>query len=262
MNKKFVLFCIILLCISLVTGCNEDDAKIETELVFQKGFSTQIELFEGEEMNDSYIMYKGIVDFKNNNVVFFSSDENVVRVEVSSQEFPIYTYFDIIAVSEGEAVIYAQNVDGSVISEPVKITVIKNADISDAPNVLDSETNQTPAQTVDSETEVTESQEESEPVQTTESQIPSHNEPVDTIESQTPSHNEPVAETETKISGDTEPKSEEIAATYILNTNSKKFHLPSCTFVTRMKEENRAQTQSTRDELISQGYEACKTCKP
>lgn len=50
--------------------------------------------------------------------------------------------------------------------------------------------------------------------------------------------------------------------TYILNTSSKKFHTPECSNLNSTKEENKETFTGTREELISQGYEACKTCKP
>lgn len=50
--------------------------------------------------------------------------------------------------------------------------------------------------------------------------------------------------------------------TYILNTNSKKFHLPSCSSATQMKAVNRKEFTGTRDELIAEGYEPCKSCNP
>lgn len=50
--------------------------------------------------------------------------------------------------------------------------------------------------------------------------------------------------------------------TYILNTNSKKFHLPSCTSATQMKAANRQEFTGTRDEVIAEGYEPCKNCNP
>lgn len=49
---------------------------------------------------------------------------------------------------------------------------------------------------------------------------------------------------------------------YILNTNSKKFHLPSCDSVNKMKEENKQEYTGSRDNLISQGYSPCSSCKP
>lgn len=49
---------------------------------------------------------------------------------------------------------------------------------------------------------------------------------------------------------------------YVCNTNTKKFHLPSCNSVNQMKEENRLYTDMSREDLISQGYEPCGNCKP
>ena len=51
-------------------------------------------------------------------------------------------------------------------------------------------------------------------------------------------------------------------AAYILNTNSKKFHLPDCSGASGMKAENRQESTASRAELISQGYEPCGICKP
>ncbi len=49
---------------------------------------------------------------------------------------------------------------------------------------------------------------------------------------------------------------------YILNTNSKKFHLPSCDGVNQMSEKNKKSFTGYKSELISQGYEACGSCNP
>ena len=50
--------------------------------------------------------------------------------------------------------------------------------------------------------------------------------------------------------------------TYILNVNSKKFHLPTCSGAANMKAENREESTLSREELIDQGYTPCGTCKP
>ena len=50
--------------------------------------------------------------------------------------------------------------------------------------------------------------------------------------------------------------------TYILNTSSKKFHLPSCGGVDDIKASNRADFTGTRAEVIAAGYEPCGRCKP
>lgn len=49
---------------------------------------------------------------------------------------------------------------------------------------------------------------------------------------------------------------------YVLNTNSKKFHRPDCSGVASMSPENRQDYTGTRQSLIDQGYSPCGTCKP
>lgn len=49
---------------------------------------------------------------------------------------------------------------------------------------------------------------------------------------------------------------------YILNTNTKKFHYPTCSSVNDMKEKNKQEFFGTRDEAISNGYSPCGRCKP
>jgi len=49
---------------------------------------------------------------------------------------------------------------------------------------------------------------------------------------------------------------------YILNTNSKKFHTPDCHGVQDMKAENRKEYSGTRHSLIDQGYSPCGQCNP
>lgn len=50
--------------------------------------------------------------------------------------------------------------------------------------------------------------------------------------------------------------------TYIMNTNTKKFHYPSCSSVKQMSESNKETFSGSRDELINGGYEPCKNCNP
>lgn len=52
------------------------------------------------------------------------------------------------------------------------------------------------------------------------------------------------------------------SSTFILNTNTKKFHLPSCSSIKRMKDSNKKEFSGSRDEVIAQGYEPCKKCNP
>ena len=50
--------------------------------------------------------------------------------------------------------------------------------------------------------------------------------------------------------------------TYILNTNTKKFHYPSCSSVGDIKEKNKREFTGARDEAIVQGYSPCGKCHP
>ncbi len=53
-----------------------------------------------------------------------------------------------------------------------------------------------------------------------------------------------------------------VEASYILNRNSKKFHLPSCSGASSISEANRQEYTGSRDELLVRGYEPCGSCKP
>ena len=50
--------------------------------------------------------------------------------------------------------------------------------------------------------------------------------------------------------------------TYILNTNSKRFHHPSCSSVESMSSHNRKGFKGSRETLISEGYQPCGQCNP
>lgn len=50
--------------------------------------------------------------------------------------------------------------------------------------------------------------------------------------------------------------------TYVLNTNTMKFHDPECSSVGRMSERNKRTVTASRDEIIAQGYSPCGNCEP
>lgn len=50
--------------------------------------------------------------------------------------------------------------------------------------------------------------------------------------------------------------------TYILNTNTRKFHRTGCSSVNKMSEKNKQTYTGSRDELIAEGYSPCKICNP
>ena len=54
----------------------------------------------------------------------------------------------------------------------------------------------------------------------------------------------------------------DVEASYILNRNSKKFPLPSCSGASSISEANRQEYTGSRDELLVRGYEPCGSCKP
>ncbi len=49
---------------------------------------------------------------------------------------------------------------------------------------------------------------------------------------------------------------------YILNTNTDKFHYPSCSSVDQMSETNKKEMVSTREQIINMGYDPCGRCDP
>lgn len=51
-------------------------------------------------------------------------------------------------------------------------------------------------------------------------------------------------------------------AKYVLNTNTMKFHYPSCSSVADIYLKNRRDVSMSRDEIISMGYNSCKRCHP
>lgn len=53
-----------------------------------------------------------------------------------------------------------------------------------------------------------------------------------------------------------------VSCDYVLNTNSKKIHLPDCSSVEDMNPENRKDYNGTKEELLNQGYSECGFCKP
>ena len=66
-------------------------------------------------------------------------------------------------------------------------------------------------------------------------------------------------ETEAPKDGPVQPSA---GTDYVLNTNTKKFHYPSCKSVKQMSEKNKAFYNGTREEVIAMGYDPCGNCHP
>ncbi len=62
--------------------------------------------------------------------------------------------------------------------------------------------------------------------------------------------------------GDAQADAEEEGTKYILNTNSKKFHIPSCPSVETIAKHNYAEYTGTAEEVEAMGYVGCKRCNP
>lgn len=58
------------------------------------------------------------------------------------------------------------------------------------------------------------------------------------------------------------PEQQQTSETYVLNTNTQKFHRPSCNEVKKIAPENYATSSESRDSIIAQKYKACKKCNP
>ena len=61
---------------------------------------------------------------------------------------------------------------------------------------------------------------------------------------------------------DEEPEAGFAEPEYILNTSTKKFHVPSCGSAKQTTEKNRQEYTGTREDVINMGYAPCKNCNP
>jgi len=60
----------------------------------------------------------------------------------------------------------------------------------------------------------------------------------------------------------TQPPAGGDARAYVLNTNTMKFHFPSCSSASDISPSNRQDVTMPRQEIIDMGYVACKRCNP
>lgn len=58
------------------------------------------------------------------------------------------------------------------------------------------------------------------------------------------------------------PASSSDRGTYVLNTKSKKFHLPDCPGASQTNSDNRQEYVGSRENLLEQGYTPCGQCQP
>ena len=80
-----------------------------------------------------------------------------------------------------------------------------------------------------------------------------------TVETPAP---QPETDTAVQITPELSVSQESRETTYVLNTNTKKFHYPTCSSVDDMKEKNKQIYTGSREEVINMGYVPCKRCNP
>ena len=73
---------------------------------------------------------------------------------------------------------------------------------------------------------------------------------------------QPETDTAVQITPESSAPQESQGITYVLNTNTKKFHYPTCSSVDDMKEKNKQIYTGSREEVINMGYVPCKRCNP
>ena len=73
---------------------------------------------------------------------------------------------------------------------------------------------------------------------------------------------QPETDTAVQITPELSVSQESRETTYVLNTNTKKFHYPTCSSVDDMKEKNKQIYTGSREEVINMGYIPCKRCNP
>lgn len=73
---------------------------------------------------------------------------------------------------------------------------------------------------------------------------------------------QPETDTAVQTSPETSAPQESQGITYVLNTNTMKFHYPTCSSVDDMKEKNKQIYTGSREEIINMGYVPCKRCNP
>ena len=73
---------------------------------------------------------------------------------------------------------------------------------------------------------------------------------------------QPETDTAVQITPESPAPQESQGITYVMNTNTMKFHYPTCSSVDDMKEKNKQIYTGSREEVINMGYVPCKRCNP
>ena len=85
------------------------------------------------------------------------------------------------------------------------------------------------------------------------------------LQTETVATTEQPIQTENEVSSDaqvTYNSDEPETHSYVLNTNTMKFHYITCNSVSKISDENYDTYEGTRDDLMNLGYEPCGRCHP
>ena len=122
----FVLGVIFGVALSAVIESEDDISKTSegvTEFVFSPGTQKELELKVGESKK-GYITLKG--DFKGYRLV--STNYEVAEFYVEKMIGNTRIYYNISAISVGEAALYVETQDSDIKSEEIKITVVSDSE--------------------------------------------------------------------------------------------------------------------------------------
>lgn len=64
------------------------------------------------------------------------------------------------------------------------------------------------------------------------------------------------------INDESQPEEPASAVSYVLNTNTRKFHYPHCSSADDIKPSNRSDFSGSRSEVLARGFEPCGRCRP
>lgn len=83
-----------------------------------------------------------------------------------------------------------------------------------------------------------------------------------TVSQQPVQNTENTVAKESPVINETPVVNSPVTSAYVLNTNTKKFHYPTCRSVKTIADKNRKDVTMARDEIVSQGYSSCGNCHP
>lgn len=85
---------------------------------------------------------------------------------------------------------------------------------------------------------------------------------IDTLKSNIERKEEEISELNDTNNEELEEVQIDTTNNYVLNKNTKVFHYPYCSSVSQMKNSNKKEMKTTRDEMINKGYKPCGRCNP